>query len=393
MLYFLRPVLQRAQVKLNTSKEQLGLSRKQSENFEERAILADEKNAELVVQLDSLRSQISQLSQEKEMLQKALDSVRSEKINLDKSRVEYAGAIDNLNTEYDKIEKLNGKLEKLCRNLEDEKSYLQSELDRLNKDCELRETNLRTEEDRSSKLREEVLSLREELNKAYLAKDVLEQQKFESENYLAQVEKGKGDLEMELERMLLDKSDLQELLSKVQAVGLGHEQDITRLQEEMKKLNEEKNQLVSQCADQQADLSSLKKEILQAEQIRLDLESEKVTIHEKMKFLEIEKEKVEMELSQVSRERGDLSNQLSILARKKETLNEELMRLKQRFEQAADMNARINRNLEDLVKDNEEKQVILFVVLRGLVGLLTPNLIFIYLTVVSSFHLGSFRKQ
>lgn len=114
---------------------------------------------------------------------------------------------------------------------------------------------------------------------------------------------------------------------------------------------------MSQCIDQQGDLNSLRKELLQAEQTRLDIESEKVTLNEKIKFLEIEKEKVEIELGQVTRERNDLSNQLSILARKKETLNEELMRLRQRLEQSNEMNARINRSLKDLVKDNEEKQV------------------------------------
>jgi rootletin len=66
---------------------------------------------------------------------------------------------------------------------------------------------------------------------------------------------------------------------------------------------------------------------------------------------------VEVELGQVSRERGDLSNQLSSLARKKEALNEELMRLRQRLEQANETNARLNRDLEDLMKDKEEKQV------------------------------------
>ena len=291
------------------------------------------------------------------MLQKALDNVRCEKMNLDKSRIEYAGTIDNLSSDYEKIEKLNAKLEKVCRSLEDEKCYLQNELDRVNKDCELRETSLRIEEERSSKLREEVLSLREELNRAQLARDVLEQQKLESDNYISQVEKGKGDLELDLERVLLEKSDLEELLSKIQTVCLNHEQDLARFQDELKKVNEEKNQLASQCSDQQNDLGSLRKELLQAEQTRLDLESEKVTLHEKMKFLEMEKEKVEMELAQVTRERGDLSNQLSILARKKETLNEEYMRLKQRYEQARETHDRLNRNLEDFVKDNEEKQV------------------------------------
>lgn len=96
--------------------------------------------------------------------------------------------------------------------------------------------------------------------------------------------------------------------------------------------------------------------MLQAEQTRLDIESEKVTLNEKIKFLEIEKEKVEIELGQVTRDRGDLSNKLLALTQKKETLNEELMRIRQRLEQSNEMNSRINRNLEDLVKDNEEKQ-------------------------------------
>lgn len=62
-------------------------------------------------------------------------------------------------------------------------------------------------------------------------------------------------------------------------------------------------------------------------------------------------------MGQVSRERGDLSNQLSSLARKKDALNEEIMRIRQRWEQANETNARLNRDLEDLVKDKEEKQV------------------------------------
>lgn len=64
-----------------------------------------------------------------------------------------------------------------------------------------------------------------------------------------------------------------------------------------------------------------------------------------------------MELGQVIRERSDLSNQLTVLSRKKETLNEELMRMKQRLEQANETNGRINRTLEELVKECEEKQV------------------------------------
>ena len=47
-----------------------------------------------------------------------------------------------------------------------------------------------------------------------------------------------------------------------------------------------------QSNDQQNDIQSLRKELLQAEQQRLDLESDKVSLSEKSKFLEIDKGKV-----------------------------------------------------------------------------------------------------
>lgn len=47
-----------------------------------------------------------------------------------------------------------------------------------------------------------------------------------------------------------------------------------------------------QCNDHQNDIQSLKKELLQAEQQKLDLESDKMSLSEKCKFLEIEKGKV-----------------------------------------------------------------------------------------------------
>lgn len=56
-----------------------------------------------------------------------------------------------------------------------------------------RELSLRSEEDRCSKMREELLTLREDLNKAYLAKDMLEQQKLETDRLISQIEKNKGN--------------------------------------------------------------------------------------------------------------------------------------------------------------------------------------------------------
>lgn len=57
-------------------------------------------------------------------------------------------------------------------------------------------------------------------------------------------------------------------------------------------LEDEKLALQIQCNDHQSDIQSLRKELLQAEQQKLDVESDKVSLSEKCKFLDIEKGKV-----------------------------------------------------------------------------------------------------
>ena len=46
--------------------------------------------------------------------------------------------IEALNSDYDKLQKANAKLQKTCDGLEDEKMFLQNELDRMAKDAEIR---------------------------------------------------------------------------------------------------------------------------------------------------------------------------------------------------------------------------------------------------------------
>lgn len=90
--------------------------------------------------------------------------------------------------------------------MHDERHFLQAEVDRLNHDADLRELNLRGEEDRCSHIREELLTVREELNKLYLSHDMLEQQKLEADKLISSLEKTKG------KQVLNDKRNLTQVL-------------------------------------------------------------------------------------------------------------------------------------------------------------------------------------
>nr|CAD7197852.1 unnamed protein product [Timema douglasi] len=180
------------QVKLQANKEQLLLVRKQCESSDESQHTLEVRLSELTVQLDTCRSQCAQLTSDKDSLHKSLESARTEKKALDRNRLEMTAIIDALNADYEKLQKANSRLQKLCDSSEDEKIFLQSELDRVAKDADLRESNLRAEEERCSRLREELLTLREEMNRAYLSRDMLEQHKLETDSLINQLEKSKG---------------------------------------------------------------------------------------------------------------------------------------------------------------------------------------------------------
>lgn len=169
------------------------LVRKQNDNSEETISALEKQAKELVVQLDASRTHCSQLAQDKDILQKSLDTLKSENNLLERNRLEINTLIETLNSDYEKLQKTNNKLQKELDVVQDEKIFLQNEIDRLNQEADIREINLRGEEDRCSRIREELLTVREELNKLYLLHDMLEQQKSEADNLIDSLEKSKGN--------------------------------------------------------------------------------------------------------------------------------------------------------------------------------------------------------
>ncbi|XP_052739750.1 rootletin [Bicyclus anynana] len=347
------------QVKLQNTREQLLTSRKHCEAADSTIGSLEGKVQDLQGKLDQANTDLNQLLQEKESMQKTVEALRIDKNNLERNRVEINAMVESLTSDYEKLQKINSRLEKNIESLEGEKRALNSEVDRLHREASNRESVLRAEEERSSRMRSELVTVREELNKTALARDLLDQQKLEADAILSQMEKNRSDLEIELERTLLERGDFQDLVEKLQNVVRNMESDKKKLQEDVKQLEDERSSLSNQSSDLQGDLNSLRKELLAAEQNRMELEADKASLFEKIKFLEGEREKVEMELRQVMRERGELSSQLTAMARKKDTLNEEIIRLQQRLEQANETIGRLNRSLDDHVKDSEEKQLMI----------------------------------
>ncbi|XP_061383860.1 rootletin [Danaus plexippus] len=347
------------QVRLQNAREQLSACRKSCEVGDTTNSTLEKKVQDLQEKLDQSNSDLNQLVQEKESMLKTIEALRADKNNLERNRLEINSMVESLTSDYEKLQKMNTRLEKNIEVLLNEKRDLNCEVDRLHREGASREAVLRAEEERSGRLRSELVSVREDLHKEALARELLEQQKIEGDGLLQQLEKHRSELEIELERTLLERSDLQDLTEKLQTIVRSLEDDKKKLLEDLKQMETDKSSLLNQSSEQQSDMNSLRKELLAAEQNRMEVEADKASLQEKIKFLEGEREKVEIELRQVMRERGELSSQLTSMSRKKESLNEEMMRLQQRLEQAGETIGRLNRTLDDRVKNGEEKQILI----------------------------------
>lgn len=98
-----------------------------------------------------------------------------------------------MNSDYDKVQKANSKLQKLNDTLEDEKMFQQGEIDRLLKEIDIRMLSENEVQDRCSCLKEELISVKEELNQVYLDKDLLDQRCLELEVLFTKMEKIKSN--------------------------------------------------------------------------------------------------------------------------------------------------------------------------------------------------------
>lgn len=61
------------------------------------------------------------------------------------------------------------------------------------------------------------------------------------------------------------------------------------------------------------------------------------------------------------KDRSHLEDQLINEKHKKQSLNEELIRLNQKIDHTIESNSRLNIQLQNIVKESEEKQVILLI--------------------------------
>lgn len=208
----------------------------------------------------------------------------------------------------------------------------------------------------NSRLKEETLLLQEELNKICLKAEVSEQQLNDERQTNSKLENEIKNLKHMLELVSKECCSLKTEVENIVATKDTCLKANDILENEKGLLKNEYLSLSEKISELNSDIDILKKELIGSEKIRLQIESEKKLTEDKLVCSQHNNEKLEELICQVQKEKGEACNKLTVVNRKNDSLNAELLRFKQRIEQATQINNRLNKNIEELIKQNETKQ-------------------------------------
>lgn len=101
------------------------------------------KLTELTEKMDSTNLQLSELFKERDSLQRALDGVRNEKHLADREKAELNLMVDGISGDYEKLQNSRSNIQRVADSLSEEKKMLEIDLQRVMKDKDITELNLR----------------------------------------------------------------------------------------------------------------------------------------------------------------------------------------------------------------------------------------------------------
>lgn len=118
-------------------------TRKQLELSEGARDILTAKVTELAEKMDSTNVQLSELCKERDSLQKSLDGVRNEKHLADREKAELNLLVDGISGDYEKLQNARSNIQRIADSLSEEKKMLEIDLQRVLKDKDITELNLR----------------------------------------------------------------------------------------------------------------------------------------------------------------------------------------------------------------------------------------------------------
>ncbi|XP_025022925.1 centrosome-associated protein CEP250 [Python bivittatus] len=318
-----------------------------------------------------LRDRLEQLEGERDTyasqlqhLQPVLETYRSDHETLEKSRKELQQQLEILEQEAQHLRQSNTELQLKGDMADGEKEEKQGELERLMREREYIQEDQNALEEKHSLLKNELVAMRESLEKSRLDGDLMKQEKYELALALEQAEESLAKLTSAHNKLKAETADLHDVVTKMSALNEALALDKVSLNQLILKLEQENQALLDKIDHVERRGATLQKQLNQTEITNEELNAEKFRLVQLLHKAEELQESLQNELRVLTDEKEEAYEKLSQVHHQHEISHTGLEQANQELNHIGEMLSRASREKESLMREKTALEVRLGIVER-----------------------------
>ncbi|XP_070601063.1 centrosome-associated protein CEP250 isoform X2 [Erythrolamprus reginae] len=288
---------------------------------------------------------------------------------LDKSRMKLQQQLEILEQEAQHLRQINTELQLKGDMVDGEKEEKQGELERLLREREYIQEDKNALEEKHSLIKNELIAMRESLQKSHLDEELMKQEKYELALALEQAEESLAKLSSVKNRLKVETANLHDTISKTSSLNEALALDKVSLNQLILKLEQENQALLDKIDHVERRGASLQKQLNQAERTNEELNAEKIRLEQLLHKAEELQESLQNELRILTGEKEEANEKLSQIHHQNETCHTSLEQANQELIHTGEMLSKASREKESLMREKTALEVRLKVVERERVTL------------------------
>ncbi|CAH8436793.1 unnamed protein product [Schistosoma turkestanicum] len=345
-------------------KEQLNnLTRRGEESDMEKKRLS-EQLARLREELEVQNLEMDKLSRERDRIKQTLSLTKEEHEMSESARQNLNEHVHEIESELDRLRTSLHDMRKQRDETITERDNLQTELDRTLRELDAIQKTLSSTEQRAVNFREELATIREQLRRVELEKEILDQEKNDAITGAGKIQAKIDELNEELNQAHNREIQYKSRIARLETVLESQEHDAEQLTHQISLTHAKETRLAEERANLRVELQEQRDELEKLYSEKSLTQSELEQARESTMRAETAKSRLEAELGDLARERMTLTESLSEAQRQKASLMEDISTFRRDSERQESLIMRLTNEKEAISRHKAELLLQLSIVER-----------------------------
>ncbi|XP_018644367.1 hypothetical protein Smp_168870 [Schistosoma mansoni] len=335
-------------------KEQVNnLTRRSEESDVERKRLS-EQLARLREELEVQSLEVDKLSRERDRIKQTLSLTKEEHEMSESARQNLNEHVREIESELDRLKTSLRDMRKELDEAISERDNLQTEQSRTLRELDAIQKTLSSTEQRAVNFREELATIREQLRRVELEKEILDQEKNDAITTASKIQAKIDELNEDLNQAHNRENQYKSRIARLETVLESQEHDAEQLTHQISLTHAKESRLAEERANLRVELQEQRDELEKLYSEKSLIQSELEQTREASMRAETARSRLEAELGDLARERMTLTESLSEAQRQKASLMEDVSTFRRDSERQEALIMRLTNEKESISRHKAE---------------------------------------